>query len=277
MENSTRFFEKENQFISTSNKVIAVLIALVFFTTSCSQYELEAPQTSSAQTSTGNDGGLAKSVNNSSVNNSGEIYFNSIIYINSFDYIDDASEYDPFIFAETGVKDYQTQTKLVSRLINYYDSLGYSVDRNLVNEAIDKYQFFSDSDAIVAGVNPVELNYAKEIRDDFENGKLSLSTFVKNLNTWKDKFTNDKNLSAASIERLTFNYNITIEIVTRAQANGALIVDDLDDVLPGMPCGWAVAGYAAAFIGLCAATGGVALAAGAVGFGIGIAGVMENC
>ncbi|NEN22751.1 hypothetical protein G3O08_04425 [Cryomorpha ignava] len=268
MKNSTRLFTNENPIILTGRKILALFVAVVFFTTSCSQYEIDAPRKSNS------DGKMQAA---KSMNTTGRIHIESIKYVEEFDYINDISKYDPFIYTETGTKEFDTQTKLANRICHFYDSLGYSVDRIALNDAVTNSQNLTESDLLAAGMQIEEINYNGEMTALFDSSALSLRDFENELNRLKTDFENDNSLSAASILRLNFNYDIAISLVSEGQNNGAILVGDLEDDLPGLHCGFYLAFYAASFIGLCAATGGIGGAAAVVSFAGSIAGVIEGC
>lgn len=248
-------------------KKIAFFMATLFFVVSCSQYELVEPV------------GEASGQQNEQKSNVdiGGIFIQSIEYVLRFSYIEDPAEYDPFIFSETGVKDFSTNVKLINRIEHFYDSLGYPIDRRVLTSAFNTYPTWTEQHYINANGNVDELRYALELGDLLENPAAKLTDVKKDCDDLRNVIESDSNLSAQSIENLLLGLDIVTTLLEVGIANGGISVDDIDTGLPGMPCGWAAALYAASFVGLCLATGGLGIACGLIGFGGGIAGVIEGC
>lgn len=106
----------------------------------------------------------------------------------------------------------------------------------------------------------------------------TLTELRDSISVVKTQIINDQRLSEDASFRLLSSIDIFDNTLSYGIGQGITDLQDLDgDIILSMPCGVAVACYAAAFIGICAATGGVAVVAAAVGFGGSVWGVFDSC
>ena len=252
-------------------RISSALLAFSFFIVSCTQHELVRPH---------NTESLESDNSTPKVNTSSEhAFFQSVLYAAQFDYYTDENVYDPFLYAESGILDFSFEAKIIGRINHFYDSLGLATDRAILKKSF-QFAEMTETELLGLGADEKELFYAMEMRGLFENRSLSIDQLRYSMDEWLIDIRADDSLNKDAKERLELGYDIAAGILSRALSNGAINVSDIADYYPEpemIPCGAAVAFYAVAFVGLCAATGGIGVACAVVGFGGSVWGVFESC
>lgn len=267
VQNRTKPYKSNyNKFI----KLISLFLAILFMGVSCTKDELYDTKPNTTPEA------IPKSLNNYQVE--GQQFVEAMSYIKSYEtQIYDSNAFCPIEFKKSGVKDYNTQSKLENRIIYFYDSLGYKVDKILLEQVIGSIDTLSVQDLLNYGVTNEEVQIMDRYKNYYSSHK-NLNQLIGEVNQQISEVKNNAKLSLIAKDRLLTSFHIYLASYQYGIDQGLTTTNELENIdICGMPCGVATALYAAAFIGLCAATGPVGLACGAIGFGGSVWGLYDAC
>ena len=171
---------------------------------------------------------------------------------------------------------FDIEDKLVHHAVHFFDSLEYTgVSLQAISDFNSLASTVTLEDLIKSGVISIEESQIMDSLLSFMNQNSDLATLRSEIE-WYEREIPHLNLGSEARARLYANFAILDAAFEATISSGGTDLSDVDDILQ-LHCGWALAGYSAAFVGVCVATGGIGAVAAWVGFGIAIASVFESC
>jgi hypothetical protein len=212
----------------------------------------------------------------------GENLYSTLSYLENYSHdLVDPNVFCPIEYANSGVEDYSTKTKILNRIKQY------AIDNSLPVLAEDEmskiYEFdsstsFEKLDSLVSSGAISSL-----CKDQILNFNINLQNAESTNQMIEISKATEIEISEIHSQLNEGERQMLYSIVSGVKYTAQYLIDNgntslpIEEIVNAMPCGGATGIYMASFVGLCLATNPIGWAVGIIGFAGGVYGVFDSC